>query len=58
MAEKGYSAAKLAAETGMNRETLRRKLRSGKFGIDEAQKIADVLEIKNPTPIFFTNDVT
>ena len=53
MAERGYSGTKLAAAAGMNVETMRRKLRSGKFGIDEAEKISEILKIENPLEIFF-----
>ena len=53
MAEHGYSGTKLAIEADMNIETMRRKLRTGKFGIDEAAKIARILSIDNPGEIFF-----
>lgn len=58
MAEKGFSGTKLAEATGMNVETMRRKLRTGKFGLDEAQKIATVLNIDNPGTIFFASKDT
>lgn len=58
MAEKGFSGAKLAEATGMNVETMRRKLRTGKFGLDEAEKIADALRIDNPGVIFFNKKDT
>ena len=58
MAEKGFSGTKLAEATGMNVETMRRKLRTGKFGLDEAEKIAAVLHIDNPGTIFFASKDT
>lgn len=58
MAEKGYSGTKLAEETGIKVETMRRKLRSGKFGIDEAAKISEVLGINEPEHIFFAPEDT
>lgn len=58
MAERGYSGTRLAIEADMNIETMRRKLRSGKFGIEEAAKIAEILHIDNPGDIFFDKKVT
>lgn len=55
MAERGYSAEKLAKEAEMNVDTLRRKLRSGKFGVNEAKTIASILKIENPLDIFFAD---
>lgn len=58
MAERGYSGEKLAKAIGMNTETFRRKLRTGKFGVEEAEKISSALCISNPSDIFFGQEVT
>ena len=55
MAEQGYSAAKLAEEADMNVDTLRSKIRTGRFYLDEAKKISKILGIRNIDAIFFAD---
>lgn len=53
MVEKGYTIKKMAVELGIHKDTLGRKLRTGKFGTDEVSKFIEVLDIDNPAEIFF-----
>lgn len=45
MAKNGITKADLADKMGMNRNTLSKKLKSGKFGMDEIDTLIDVLNI-------------
>lgn len=58
MVEKGYSNKKMADMLGIHKDTFGRKLRMGKFGTDEAEKMIRILNIDNPTEIFFAKKVT
>ncbi len=53
IAESGLTQAALAKEIGMSETTFSRKMKSGKFGIEDAEKMIIVLDIKNPSSIFF-----
>ncbi len=53
MVEKGYTNKKMAEALGIHKDTLGRKLKAGKFGTDEVSKFIEVLDIENPTEIFF-----
>lgn len=58
--ENGFNQITLAKQTGMDRSTLNRKLKTGEaFTIGEANKIATVLELTKAEAmaIFFTNIV-
>lgn len=55
MVRKGFTQEQLAREIGIAPKTLYLKMKSGKFGTDEVQEIMRVLEISDPTPIFFNN---
>lgn len=55
MVRKGYTQERLAKEMGITPKTLYLKMKNGKFGTDEVSRIMDVLCIKDPVPIFFTN---
>ena len=44
MIRNDMSAAKLASETGINIDTLYGKLRSGRFNVEDAEKIAKALK--------------
>lgn len=52
-AEKGVSQKEVAQKIGISEATFSRKLKNGKFGIDEAEKMIKLLDIKEPLPIFF-----
>ena len=49
----GYTQAQVAQKIGMSEVTFSRKLKSGKFGVEEASKMIAVLNIQNPEEIFF-----
>lgn len=53
IAEHGYTREDVAKNLGISMQTLRRKLRDGKFDSDEMGKLIDLLEIENPIEIFF-----
>lgn len=53
MARKGINKKQLAKEIGMSTKTLYLKMKTGKFGIDEVEKIMRVLDLKSPMSIFF-----
>ena len=50
---KGMTHAEVAAAIGMSLSTFGRKMKHGTFGLDEADRLIAVLEIKNPEEIFF-----
>ena len=56
LARKGYTQKSLAEEIGMSPKTLHLKMKSGKFGTDEVERIMEVLKIHNPIPIFFAQE--
>lgn len=58
MVRKGYTQKSLAAKIGISEPSINRKIKNGTFGLDEAQKIIDVLDIENPEKIFFAREVT
>ena len=56
MTEKKYTQKKLAKEMGITTQALNAKLnKRSSFTIDEATKIISILEINNPSEIFFTD---
>jgi hypothetical protein len=55
MAEHDYTQAKLAKELDISEQTLRRKLRTGKFDSDEMEKMIVLFDMQNPCEIFFAN---
>lgn len=56
MARKGYTQRKLAKEIGISENTLSAKIKHGSFGTEEVQMIMRILDIKDPTPIFFGSE--
>lgn len=58
MARKGISQKKLAKLLHISEKTMVEKMKTGNFGLEEAKIMIDVLEIKNPSEIFFANEVT
>ncbi|WP_314320982.1 DUF739 family protein [Fusobacterium pseudoperiodonticum] len=57
--EKGYSTKKQqAGAIGMSIRTYNNKLNSKIFNSDEIFKIMEVLNIDDPTPIFFVKNVS
>ena len=47
----------VAEQIGMSAKTFSIKMNNGKFGLDEADKMIEVLKIEKPEHYFFTNDV-
>lgn len=55
--ELGMNNKQVAEKIGMSAKTFSIKLNNGKFGLDEAERMIDVLKIDKPEHYFFTNDV-
>ena len=53
MALLGITQKDLAKTIGISEKTMSFKMRSGKFGLEEAKILIQVLDIKNPSEIFF-----
>lgn len=49
----GKTMAEVANALSITRPTLLRRLREGKLGLDDANKLIDFLGIKNPSFVFF-----
>ena len=57
IAEKGMTQAQVAQKVGMTPKTFSLKMKNGKFGLDEAEKLIELLEIDKPEIYFFGNEV-
>lgn len=55
---KGYTIDSFSQAMGMSRTAFYRRLRRGWFGTDEVQSMMKKLDIADPTPIFFADEVT
>ena len=55
---KGKSQKDIAIEIGIAPKTFYDKMKKGVFGSDEMEMMIDILDIKNPTEIFFAKEVT
>ena len=55
--ELGMTQEQVAEKIGMSKKTVSLKMKSGKFGLDEADKMIDVLKIEKPETYFFSNGV-
>lgn len=58
IAEKNYSQSKIAEMIGITPKTFYSRMDKGVFGSDEIDKMIEILDIKDPTPIFFAQCVT
>lgn len=58
IAEKGMTQAQVAKEIGVSAKTFSIKMNSGKFGLDEADRMIALLNIEQPELYFFANEVT
>lgn len=58
MAEHGINQAQIARKLGVSQSTVLRKLKTGKFGIDEAEILIRELHIEDPCAIFFAKSET
>ncbi len=47
----------VAEMIGMSKKTFSIKMKNGKFGLDEAEKLIKVLKIDKPDKYFFTKEV-
>ena len=52
---KGYRQSEIAQLVGVSAATFSRKMNTGKFGVDEAKKLIEILDIENPSSIFFAS---
>ena len=55
--ENGMTQAQVAKEIGMTAKTFCDKMKTGKFGLDEAEKMIKLLKIEEPANYFFARDV-
>ena len=58
IAENGMTQKQVAKEIGMSEKTFSIKMNSGKFGLDEADKMIRLLNIEKPELYFFANKET
>lgn len=58
LARKNMRKYELAKELGMSYTNLYRKIDSGHFTREEIGKIITILEIDDPMPIFFADELT
>lgn len=58
IAEKGFSQRAIAQKLGMTDKTFYSKMNKKKFDSDEMNAMVRILEIKNPSEIFFAQKVT
>lgn len=56
--EKGKTEKEVAEAIGMSEKTFGRRMKKKAFGSEEINAIVKVLDIKQPTPIFFPEWVT
>ena len=56
--EKGMNQQQMAEQLGMSAKTFSIKMKNGKFGLDEAEKMIKILEIDKPEIYFFNKAVT
>ena len=56
--ENGMTQEAVAKAIGMSPATFNRRMRDGAFGTDEAEKMIDILNIDNPSYIFFNQEVS
>lgn len=55
--ENGMTQAEVAKKIGMSAKTFSMKMNSGKFGLDEAEKMIKLLKIEKPEKYFFATEV-
>ena len=54
--ENGYTQAEFCKKLGMAESTFIRKLKKGTITLKEAEKMIELLGIKNPAEIFFAKE--
>ena len=55
IAERGKTQNDVAIAIGITPRTFYAKMKSGHFGVDEAEKMVKYLDIQNPADIFLTS---
>lgn len=55
--ELGMTQAQVAKEMQISEKTLSIKMRTGTFGLDEADKMIEILKITEPAKYFFAQNV-
>ena len=55
--ELGMTQAQVAKQMNMSAKTFSLKMNSGKFGLDEADRMIEILNIEHPERYFFTQGV-
>ena len=58
IAKNGFSQRTVAKKLGITDKTFYSKMNKRKFDSDEMIAMVEILEIENPTAIFFAKDVT
>jgi len=53
--EKNITQQEIAKELGITETTMTRKMKKGVFDSDEMYKMIEILEIENPSEIFFAS---
>ena len=56
IAKRGLSQAKVARTIGITPKTFYEKMDRGVFGSDEIEAMIELLQIENPTEIFFARE--
>lgn len=51
--QNGKTQEEVAKDIGITPKTFYTKMKKGIFGSDEIEKMIDILDIEDPTPIFF-----
>lgn len=54
IASRGLSQRKIAKSLGMAEQTFYKKMKKGIFDSDEIYEMIELMQIENPTDIFFT----
>ena len=55
---KGYTQDKVAKKIGLQVRTFRNRIKNGTLTTNDIDKLVELLDIKNPTSIFFIQCVT
>ena len=56
IAERGLSQRDVAKSIGISEKSIYTKMKKGDFGTDEADRIIELLKIKNPAAIFLSSE--
>lgn len=56
--ERGMTQTQVAKKLGISRKSWYDRMSRKKFDSDEIYKLIELLDIDNPTPIFFADEVT